>query len=108
MRSPDFFDAARFPTITFKSDRIIANTAGRYTAHGILTIRGVSKNITLPFSITDKIKDPWGNTRRGVEASLKLNRIDYGVAWNAKTTEGGLVVGHDVNVELTLEMILQK
>lgn len=104
LRSADFFDAAKFPEITFKSSKIQKKGKG-WVAVGTLTIRGVSKEVTIPFEITGKAKDPWGMTRLGVDAHLKIDRRDFGVAWNKALEGGGLVVGNDVKIELNVEAI---
>lgn len=107
LRSADFFDAEKHPGITFQSKRIEKKGDG-YVAVGILTMRGVSKEITIPFEITGKLKDPWGNTRAGIEASAKLDRKDYGVNWNKTLDKGGLMVGNEVKIEILLEMVSKK
>ncbi len=59
----------------------------------------------MPFTIVGKVKDPWGKTRIGIESEFTLNRLDYGIGWNKKTADGGLVVGHTVDIEMNFEMI---
>ncbi len=107
LRSPDFFDAAKYPEITFRSKRIIRE-GDRYVAIGDLTMRGVSREIRIPFKIIGKVTDPWGNTRIGVEASLTLNRQDYGISWSQTLDNGGLVVGNEVDIELNIQAVKQK
>ena len=107
LRSADFFDAEKYPEITFHSNRI-EKKGDKYVAEGTLNMHGVSKEITIPFEITGKIKDPWGNTRAGIEASTKLDRKDYGLNWNKTLDKGGLMVGNEVKIEILLEVVSKK
>jgi polyisoprenoid-binding protein YceI len=107
LRNPDFFDAEKFPEITFKSKTIKKSEEG-FVATGDLTMRGVTKEIEIPFEITGVITDPWGNTRMGVSAELELNRQDYGISWSKSLDTGGLVVGDDVDIEIEIEAIKAK
>ena len=107
LRSPDFFDVGKYPEITFKSKKIEKKGNG-YAATGTLTMHGVSKEVTIFFEITGKLKDPWGNTRMGVEANTKLDRKDYGIKWNKTLDQGGLMVGNEVNIEILLELVSKK
>jgi polyisoprenoid-binding protein YceI len=75
---------------------------------GDLTMHGVTKEIEFPFVVSGVITDPWGNTRMGVSAELKLNRQDYGISWSSKLDGGGLVVGDDVSIEIEIEAIKAK
>ena len=107
LRSPDFFDAANHPEITFKSKRV-EKSGDETVLVGDLTMHGVTKEISMPFEITGVITDQWGNTRMGASAKLKLNRQDYGVSWSKKLDNGGLVVGDDVEIEIDIEAIKEK
>jgi polyisoprenoid-binding protein YceI len=104
LRSPDFFAVEQYPTITFRSTRI--RRAGRsYLVTGDLTIRGVTRQVTLTASApTPDVKDPWGGVRRGLTATAKLNRKDFGIRWNKTLDGGGLVVGDEVQVQLDIEL----
>jgi polyisoprenoid-binding protein YceI len=102
LRSADFFEAEKYPTITFKSKRIEKRGEG-YVAIGDFTMKGVTKEMALPFTIVGKIKDQRGNSRIGVEADTKINRHDYGVAYNRLMEGGGAVVSGDVNIQLRIE-----
>ncbi len=102
LRSPDFFDAAKFPVITFKSSKISKKGDG-YIAAGTLTIRGVSKEVELPFQLNGPITNPWGQVVMGIELDFKINRKDFGVNWSKTMDNGGLVVGDDVKIEINLE-----
>jgi polyisoprenoid-binding protein YceI len=107
LRSPDFFDADKYPDITFKS-KAINKTDDGLALVGILTIKGISKEVTFPFEITGKLTDPWGSVRIGAEAKLKINRQDFGLTWNKALETGGLVVGNDVKIELNVEAVLEQ
>ncbi len=104
LRSGDFFNAATDSVITFVSKKIAKKGKG-FVATGDFTLRGVTKEIALPFTILGKIKDPWGNTRLGIESSISINRFDYGVKWDNKITDGSLIVSDKVDITLTLEAI---
>lgn len=106
LKSPDFFDAEKYPEITFVSKKIVKRGDG-YVAVGDLTMRGVTNEIEVPFVIHGTVQGPWGNTRLGVEANLSLNRMDYGVKWNNKLEGGGLVVGEEVKINLLIEAVKQ-
>jgi polyisoprenoid-binding protein YceI len=106
LRSPDFFDVAKYPTITFKSTKVERDGKDGLKVTGDLTMRGVTKPVVLKVvGPTGEIKDPWGKARRGASVSTKLNRNDYGVSWSKALEGGGLIVGNDVNVELEVEMV---
>jgi polyisoprenoid-binding protein YceI len=107
LRSPDFFDAAKFPEITFKSKRIEKSGDG-YVAIGDFTMRGVTKEISLPFTFAGVVTDPYGNTRLGLSASTRLNRQEYGVSWSKTLDSGGLVVSDDVEIEIEIEAVKPK
>jgi polyisoprenoid-binding protein YceI len=108
LRSPDFFDVAKFPNITFKSTKVEKAGAGLKVT-GTLTIRGVSKEVALSVDgPAPAVKDPWGNTKSGFTATVKLNRKDFGVQWNKSLDGGGVVVSDDVNVTIDLEVLKKK
>ncbi len=107
LRSPNFFDVEKYPLITFKSKRVEKKGDG-YRLVGDLTMHGVTREVAMPFKILGKIKDPWGNTRIGAEASLTLDRRDYGLKYAKKIDAGGLVVGNEVKIELNVEAVKQK
>ena len=103
LRSPNFFDAAKYPTITFKSTKVVPGKDGAITVTGDLTMRGVTKPVTLEGSITKAITDPWGLTRRGVSLTGKLDRKEWGVSWS-KVTDVGAVVGDEVKLDIQAEI----
>jgi len=107
LKSEAFFDVAKHPTITFQSTKVERNADGSLKVTGDLTIRGVTKTAVLTATLPKApIKDPWGLQRTAVSAATKINRQDFGVAWNQKLDSGGVVVGDDVNVTLDVEMII--
>ncbi|MFL6194402.1 MAG: YceI family protein [Thermoanaerobaculia bacterium] len=103
LRSADFFDAEKFPEITFKSKSITAAGKDKYNVTGALTMHGVTKDVTLPVTFLGEGKDPWGGTRAGFETATTLNRKDYGIIWNKAVDNGGVLLGDDVKVEINLE-----
>lgn len=105
LRTPDFFDAAKFPEMSFKSTSVERKSKDRYVLHGDFTLKGVTKQVELPFTITGAIKDPWGNTRFGINAQTKINRRDYGITWGKALESGGMDVGNEVTIELQLEAL---
>lgn len=103
LRNGDFFDVEKHPKITFKSTQI--KKAGKaYKVTGNLTIRGVTKPVTLDVEITQAVTNPWGKQVRGVKVKGKINRQDFGVAWNKALDKGGLVVGQEVTFNIKLEL----
>jgi polyisoprenoid-binding protein YceI len=107
LRSPNFFDAAKYPTITFKSTKVEKAGEGKLKVTGDLTMHGVTKPVVLQVEgPTREIKDPWGNVRRGIAASTTLNRRDFGLTWS-KMVEAGPVVGDEVKIEIESELMRQ-
>ncbi len=107
LKSPDFFDAAKYPDMIFKSNKLEKTDKG-YIAHGTLSMHGISKEVSLPFKVTGPIKDPWGNTRIGIKAVLEVNRQDFKVKWSQTMDGGGLVVSDEVEININAEFILNK
>jgi polyisoprenoid-binding protein YceI len=107
LRSADFFDVANHPNITFVSTRVEPADPGKLRITGALTIRGITKPVVLTVSVPKPaIKDPWGMQRTAASASTKINRQDFGVAWNKTLDSGGVVVGDDVDIDLDVEMFV--
>lgn len=105
LRSPDFFDVAKFPTITFKSTKIAKAGKDKLKITGDLTMHGVTKSVVLDAVVpATEAKDPWGNVKRGATATTKLNRKDFGLNWNQALETGGVLVGEEVAVTLELEL----
>ncbi len=103
LKSPDFFDAAKYPQITFKSTKI--KKAGKaFKVTGDLTMRGVTKPITLDVELSNSIANPWGKQVRGVKVKGKLNRQDFGVSFSKALETGGLLVGDEITLNIKLEL----
>lgn len=106
LKSADFLDVEKFPTLSFKSTRISRNQEGELEATGDLTIHGVTRSVA--FAVEDfsqPSKDPWGNTRIGLSATTKISRKDFGLSWNAALETGGVMVGDEVTINLEVEFI---
>ena len=106
LKSADFFDVEKFPTLSFNSTDIKAAGDGELKVQGDLTIRGVTRNVT--FAVegpTAPAKDPWGNPRIAISATTKINRKDFGLTWNAALETGGILVGDEVTITLDVEFI---
>jgi polyisoprenoid-binding protein YceI len=103
LRSDDFFAVEKYPHLTFVSDRVVKTSADSFIAHGTLTIRGVSRHIELPVNYLGNARDPYGKDLVAFEASIRINRKDFGLTWNAALETGGLLVGDDVDVSLNIE-----
>ncbi|KFA93323.1 YceI family protein [Archangium violaceum] len=104
LKSPDFFDTAKYPTITFKSTKV-EKAGDNLKVMGDLTMHGVTKPVTLDVEgFTTEAKDPWGNTKRGGTATTKINRKDFGLGWNKVLDTGGVAVGEEVAITLDLEL----
>jgi polyisoprenoid-binding protein YceI len=104
LKSPDFFDVAKYPSFTFKRTGVKQTSQGLDVTGG-LTIHGVSKTVVLHVSgITKEIKDPFGLLRRGATATTVINRQDFGVSWNKALDGGGVVVGDEVTITLDIEV----
>jgi polyisoprenoid-binding protein YceI len=108
LKSPDFFDAAKFPKLTFASTSVSRAGAG-YSVKGDLTIHGVTKPVTLDVeALSPEVKDPWGGLRRGTHARAKIDRKDFGLTWNKALETGGAVVGDEVTLDLDVELAKQQ
>ena len=108
LRSPNFFEVEKYPTIDFKSKRV-TNTGGKLQVIGDLTIHGTSREVTLDLDgPTPEISDNWGNARRGFSASTAINRKDFGLVWNNLLKTGEAVVGDNVKIQIDVEMTRKK
>jgi polyisoprenoid-binding protein YceI len=105
LRTADFFDAEKYPEMTFKSTGVERKGRDGYVLRGDLTIKGVTKPVEFPFTLTGAVKDPWGNTRFGVEAQTKINRRDFQINYGNAFAGGGLDVGNEVTIKLRLEAV---
>lgn len=104
--APDFFDAVKFPEMTFTSTAVKNVTKDAFDLVGDLTLHGVTKPVTFHVNkLAPDVKDPWGNTKSGTTATAKINRQDFGVSWNKALDQGGYVVGDEVSITLDLELL---
>lgn len=108
LRSADFLDAERFPTITFRSREVKGawrEEGDRFAIVGDLTIRDVTKEVTLDATFEGQGKDPWGGERVSFSADTKIDRRDYGLTWNQALETGGLLVGNDLRIHLDVQAV---
>ena len=105
LKSPEFLDAAKYQDLTFVTTSVEPVSADVFKAHGDLTIRGVTKPVTLDVTFGGAAKDPWGNERAAFSASTKINRKDFGLTWSKAIETGALVVGDEVAITLEIEGI---
>jgi polyisoprenoid-binding protein YceI len=108
LKSPNFFDVEKYPTIEFKSKRI-TNSGGKLQLIGDLTIRGTTHEVTLDVDgPTPEIADPYGNSRRGISAATTINRKDFNLVYNNLLKTGEAVVGDNVKIQIDVEMVKKK
>lgn len=105
LRSNDFFDMEKFPEITFISTSFDKVDAENYRVTGDLTIKGITKPVTIDLEYTGTAVDPYGNHRIGFEGKTTINRKDWGVTWNAALETGGVLVGEKITLELEISAI---
>lgn len=104
LKSPDFFDVAKFPTLTFKSKKITKSNGGLKLT-GDLTIHGVTKEVTFDVKgLSAPLKDPFGTTRLGAEATATISRKDFGLLWNKALESGGVLVGDPVTITFDVSL----
>lgn len=106
LRSADFFDVEKFPTLSFESTGVKKTSDGELAVEGNLTIHGVARSVK--FAVegpTAAAKDPWGNTRIGLSATTRINRKDFGLTWNAALETGGILVGDEVTITLDVQFV---
>jgi polyisoprenoid-binding protein YceI len=108
LQSPDFFDVATFPKITFKSTSVKDSGSENISVTGDLTIKDVTKPITIEFEYTGTAKDPFGNDRFGFEGASEINRKDFGLTWNAALETGGILVSENIKLEFEISTIAAK
>jgi polyisoprenoid-binding protein YceI len=106
LRSADFFDVDRFPTLRFRSTRV-SGGPGQLLVTGDLTIRDVTREVTLTVTPEGQGKDPWGGERAGYSAKGKINRSDFGLTWNQVLEAGGVVVGEEIKISIDVEFVKQ-
>ncbi|MBX3016057.1 MAG: YceI family protein [Caldilineaceae bacterium] len=107
LRSGDFLDAESYPQLTYKSSSVEVTSATTAKLHGDLTIRGITKPVTLNVEFLGKSKSPWGTENYGFEAHTKINRKDWGLTWNATLETGGVLVGEEITIDIELEVVKQ-
>ena len=107
LRSADFFDVEKFPTLTFRSTRLFDLSAGAFKLAGQLTIHGVTREVVLDVTSEGRTKDPWGGERAGFTATTRINRSDFGLRWNQALETGGLLVGEEVKISLDVQLVRQ-
>jgi polyisoprenoid-binding protein YceI len=108
LKSPDFFDVDKYPTIHFASRKISPSGDGEWKVTGDLTIHGITKEVTLHVEgPASEVKDPWGNVKTGIVATTKINRKDFGLTWNVALETGGVLVGEEVQIQIEAELARQ-
>ena len=107
LKSPDFFDVAKYPTLTFKSTKVEAAGAGALRVTGELTMHGVTRPVVLEVEYSGSAKDPWGGVRAGFSARVTIDRKDFGLTYNQLLETGGVVVGENIEVAIEAEMVKQ-
>ncbi|MCB9679600.1 MAG: YceI family protein [Alphaproteobacteria bacterium] len=106
LRTSDFLDVEKYPTMTFESRSVEVAKKGGFLIHGDLTLRGVTRPVTLTASgLTQSVKDPWGNERVGAKATATIDRQEFGVAWNQALEAGGMLVSDEVELQIDAEFI---
>lgn len=106
LKSADFFDVEKFPTLSFKSTRVSKTGDGEVDVAGDLTIHGVTRPVVFKVEgPTEAGKDPWGMIRRGLSATTKINRKDFGLTWNSTLETGGILVGDEVAITLDVQFV---
>lgn len=107
LRSADFFEVERFPMISFESSKITPAGENEFDVEGNLTIRDVTRPVSMKLVHAGTMKDPWGNQRAVFNTSTKLNRRDFGLKWSAPLETGGVLVGDEVNIEIEAQLVQQ-
>jgi polyisoprenoid-binding protein YceI len=108
LRSPDFFEVAKYPTVDFVAKEMKAAGKNKYKLSGDFTLHGVTKPVTFDVEYLGAGADPWGNQKVGFTALAKINRKDFGMVWNKTLDKGGLLVGEEVELEIQVEANAQK
>lgn len=104
LKSPDFFDVKKYPTMSYTLDKVVGNKA-----YGKLTIHGITKDVVMDLDLSGNVvKDPWGGLRTGLTLNGTINRKDFGLMWNKAIETGGVMVGEEVKINVEIEGILQK
>lgn len=107
LRSADFFDVERYPEITFKSTSVTPTSADRLSAKGALTIKDVTRDVTLDVEVLGQARDPWGNERAAFSATTAIDRREFGLTWNQVLETGGVMVGERIDIAIEIEAVRQ-
>ena len=107
LRSSDFFHVERYPTMTYRSTKVVPAGPGRWLVEGHLTLNGVTRPVPLSVTFEGAAADPWGGVRAGFSARGELDREDFGLNWNQALEAGGVVVGKKVSIEIEVEAVRQ-
>ena len=106
LRSANFFDVVRYPTMTFVAKKVIKNGPDSLKVTGDLTIHGITREVVLDVDgPTPAVRDPWGGTRRGATAATRINRKDFGLTYNKVLETGGVMVGEEITISLEVELV---
>ncbi|MBL7665633.1 MAG: polyisoprenoid-binding protein [Bacteriovoracaceae bacterium] len=105
LKSEDFFNTAKFPSITFEGKKFDKQKNGKYKITGLLTMHGITKEVTLDASFSGEVKDPWGATRVGIKLNGVINRYDWDLKYNSALESGGLTIGKEVRINGNIELI---
>jgi polyisoprenoid-binding protein YceI len=106
LKTPDFLDVAKYPTITFVSKKVVKGDPGKMKITGDLTIHGVTREITVDLEgPTSEVTDPWGGFRRGATGTARIDRRDFGITWNTALDSGGMLVGNEVTIYVEVEWV---
>lgn len=105
LKSPDFFDTQKFPTITFKSTAVKVVSTNKYELTGNLTIHGVTKEVTLAMTYGGTVKDPWGNTKAGLKVTGTIDRTHFDLKYNSVMDTGSLLIGEEVTITCKVELL---
>lgn len=103
LREEDFFFAQKYPDVTFKNSSVVGNKPEKFQVQGDLSIRGVTRKVTLDVVFNGETQDAWGNTKAGFTGTTKINRKDYGIVWNKTLDAGGVTVGDEVTITLEIQ-----
>ena len=107
LRSPDFFDIEKYPSLTFESTKVVPGSGNEFDIEGKLTIRGVTKDVVLKTESLGRAKDPWGGDHALFNAKTVINRHDFGLNWNQALETGGVLVGDKIEINLEIQLLAQ-
>ena len=108
LRGPDFLDVERYPEITYRSTSVRHKDGDRWDVTGDLTVRGVTRTITIDVEFCGLVTDPWGNQRAGILGTTEIDRDDFHLTWNQALDSGGFVLGKGVKVDLDIEAVREQ